>query len=331
MDTITQGLLGAAAAQAVLARRLGPRAWLYGALGGMAADLDIVIRSSDDPMLAFLYHRHFTHSIAFVPIGGLICALPWLLRRRFAAERWRIAAATTVGYATHALLDAFTTYGTQLWWPFARTRIAWDFVAIIDPIYSLLLLAGVLFARRRRSPRPALLALIASSAYLALGGVLHARAVTAARTLAHDRGHALSRVDAFPQLPVNFVWRTVYRAGGRIYVDEARTPWFGTTTTRPGESAAIVETATLPADVVADPRTHAAWETFVWFADGWVGQDANDPRVFSDLRFGLQTGGTRSMWSLDLRPGDPQPVRLRQDRPPGGEFLDERWREILGD
>jgi inner membrane protein len=331
MDTITQGLLGAAAAQAVLARRLGPRTWLFGALGGMAADLDIVIRSSDDPMVALTYHRHFTHSLAFIPIGGLICALPWLLGKRPRAERWLIAAATTIGYATHALLDAFTSYGTQLLWPFTRTRIAWDFVAIVDPIYSLILLAGVLFSRRRRSPRPAMLAMIASSAYLALGGVLHARAVTAARTLAHERGHALSRVDAFPQIPVNFLWRTVYRAGGRVYVDEVRTPWFGATTSRTGDSLAVVEQASLPADVVADPRTHAAWNTFVWFADGWVGIDPSNPRVFADMRYGIETGGTTSLWALDLRPGDTQPVRLQQNRPNGGDFFAQRWHDITGD
>lgn len=335
MDPLTQGVLGAAAAQAVLARRLGPRTWLYGALGGMAADLDVLIRSSDDPMLALTFHRHFTHSLAFVPIGGLLCALPWLVRRAPGAEararRWWIALATTIGYATHGLLDAFTSYGTQLWWPFSRARVAWDFVAILDPIYTLLLVAGVLLSRRRRSPRPAMAALIASSAYLALGGVLHARALAAARGLAHDRGHALSRVEAFPVIPIDFVWRTVYRAGGRVYIDEARTPWFGATSTRAGESIPVAEAATLPTDVTADPRTRAAWETFVWFADGWVGHDPADPRRLVDLRYGLRTGGTASLWTLELRPGSATPVRLEQQRPAPAEFFELRWREILGE
>lgn len=329
MDSITQGLLGAAAAQAVLARRLGPRTWLYGALGGMAADLDILIRSSADPMVALTWHRHFTHSLAFIPVGGLLCALPWLVRRR--PERWWIAAATTIGYATHGLLDAFTSYGTQLWWPISRARVAWDYVAIIDPIYTLLLVVGVVAARRRASPRPALAALIASTAYLALGGVLHARALTAARKIADERGHALGRVEAFPTIGINFVWRTVYRAGGRIHVDEVRTPWFGATTTRAGESLALAESATLPADVRTDPRTHAAWTTFAWFADGWVGHDATDPRRLVDLRYGLRTGGVEPIWALELRPGAARPVELKQQRPPVGEFLALRWREIVGD
>jgi inner membrane protein len=330
VDPITQGLLGAAAAQAALARRLGPRTWLFGALGGMAADLDVLIRSSD-PMVALTYHRHFTHSLAFVPIGGLICALPWLTRRGLGTRRFLILGATTIGYATHGLLDAFTSYGTQLWWPFSSTRVAWDFVAIIDPIYTLLLALGVWLAKKRGSPRSALAALIASSMYLALGGVLHARAITGAKTLAQQRGHELARVEAFPMIPVDFVWRTAYRAGGRIYIDEVRTPWFGATTMHEGGSSPVVDEAHLPADVVADARTFAAFRTFTWFCDGWVGRAHDDPARFTDLRYGIDTRSVDSLWTLALAPGQARPVQLVTQRPAVSELAAERWREILGE
>jgi inner membrane protein len=328
VDPITQGLLGAAAAQAVLARRLGPRTWLYGALGGMAADLDVLIRSGSDPMVALTYHRHFTHSLAFVPIGGLICALPWLLRKRSGADRLAILAATTIGYATHGLLDAFTSYGTQLWWPLSRTRVAWDFVAIVDPIYTGLLALGVWLARRRASPRSAVAALIATSMYLALGGILHARAVASARALAGQRGHELARVDAFPMLPVDFVWRTAYRAGGRIYIDEVRTPWFAPSTTHEGASIPVVEEANLAPDVTGDPRTLAAFRTFAWFCDGWVGRADHG---FADLRYGIGTRSLDSLFVLELSPGAARPVQLVTHRPSPGEAGRERWREIVGD
>ncbi len=331
MDPVTQGLLGAAAAQAVLARRLGPRTWIFGALGGMAADLDVLIRSSDDPTLALVYHRHFTHSLAFVPIGGLVCALPWLLRRKHRADRWAILAATTIGYATHGLLDAFTSYGTQLWWPFSSRRVAWDFVAIIDPIYTGLLALGVWLAKRRASPRSAIAALIASSMYLALGGVLHARAITAAKHLAQQRGHELARVDAFPMLPVDFVWRTAYRAGGRIYVDEVRTPWFGATTTTDGGSSPVVEESQLPPDVVADTRTLAAFRRFAWFADGWVARGDDEQLAFTDMRYGVGTRSTESLWTLVLAPGQTPPVRIVTRRPTLSDAGAERWREIVGE
>ncbi len=53
---------------------------------------------------------------------------------------------------THPLLDAFTVYGTQLWWPLQPHPTMWSSVFIIDPAYTLwLLLACVAawFARAR--------------------------------------------------------------------------------------------------------------------------------------------------------------------------------------
>src|SRR5215471_15616165 len=114
MDSITQGVLGAAAAQSVLARRLPRGAGLIGAIGGMAADLDIFIYSFSDPTVSWTFHRNFTHSLIFIPIGGLISALPFLWMKRFKDQKRNVILAAIIGYATHGLLDAFTSYGTQL-------------------------------------------------------------------------------------------------------------------------------------------------------------------------------------------------------------------------
>src|SRR5262245_54624375 len=126
MDSITQGVLGAAVAQSIMSRRLPRGAGLIGAIGGMAADLDILIRSSNDPTLAWLFHRHFTHSLFFIPIGGLIAAIPFLLMDRFKGFKREVVMASMIGYATHAPLDIFTSYGTQLFWPFSNYRVALD-------------------------------------------------------------------------------------------------------------------------------------------------------------------------------------------------------------
>jgi inner membrane protein len=329
MDPLTQGLLGAAAAQAVLARRLGPRTWLYGALGGMAADLDVLVRSGSDPMVAIVYHRHFTHSLAFVPIGGLIVALPWLLSRRHRDIRWLVLAATTIGYATHGLLDAFTSYGTLLFWPFSDRRVAWDVVAIVDPLYTGALALGVALSRRRHSPNAARLALVLSSLYLVLGGVLHARALAAVRRAADERGHVVGRVRALPELPVDFLWRTTYRAGGRIHIDRVRTPWFGDTELTEGTSVAVVDEDELPAEIVADARLLGAFRTFEWFADGWVGRAPDDPTLFGDVRYGVHSASAEPLWSLRLEHDDATPVRIVQQRP-GAGMLARRWREVLG-
>ena len=83
MDPVSQGVLGAVCAQAFAGKGEVRLATVAGVAGGMAADLDILIRSTQDPLLTIEYHRHFTHSLAFVPIGGLVvAAVLWPLFRR---------------------------------------------------------------------------------------------------------------------------------------------------------------------------------------------------------------------------------------------------------
>ncbi|BCA96027.1 hypothetical protein TUM19329_23880 [Legionella antarctica] len=145
MDFITQGVVGAASAQAFLHNQDKHNAWLVGALAGMAADLDVLIQSADDPMLFFLYHRHFTHSLLFIPVGTIVITLILLLFERF-RKNWRLTLlAALIGYATHGLLDACTAYGTVLFWPFSDERVSWDIISIIDPFITIPLFLGVVW------------------------------------------------------------------------------------------------------------------------------------------------------------------------------------------
>ena len=102
MDPISQGLVGAALSQSQGSNKQLKIAGILGFLSGMAADLDVFIRSSEDPLLFLVYHRQFTHSLIFIPFGGLICAL--VLHKLFSRqhgislkETWLFC---TLGYAT---------------------------------------------------------------------------------------------------------------------------------------------------------------------------------------------------------------------------------------
>ena len=70
MDPVTQGTVGAIFAQAVAHKRTAVWAAVCGLLGGLAPDLDVLIRSENDPLLFLEYHRQFTHSLIFIPVGG---------------------------------------------------------------------------------------------------------------------------------------------------------------------------------------------------------------------------------------------------------------------
>ena len=115
MDPISQGAIGAALATATHTRRKKMlTVALLGMLAGMAPDLDVLMQSPTDPLLFLEYHRQFSHSLVFIPIGALLVA--WPLFKFFARKvlTWRETyLACLAGYATHGLLDACTSYGTQ--------------------------------------------------------------------------------------------------------------------------------------------------------------------------------------------------------------------------
>ena len=91
MDPVTHILLGASVGYVALGRRLGRNAAGVGALAAFAPDADVFIRSAADPLLAIEYHRGFTHSLAFSPIGAAIVAALWLSRAHWRNwERWRL-------------------------------------------------------------------------------------------------------------------------------------------------------------------------------------------------------------------------------------------------
>lgn len=337
MDPVTQGTLGAAAAQALLAgnfarrfeEKLGPRPesfngkiWLYGALGGMAADLDILIRSTSDPILKIYYHRHFTHSLSFIPLGGLLCGLilygivrMWgVLRkespceapfRRDARFLW-ITVAATAGYATHALLDACTTYGTLLWWPFSMRRESWSLISIIDPLYTFPLLGFVIVSVVHKTPRLAQAGLAVSMVYLAFGGLQHYRAHEAQERLAKWRGHEIVRGAVFPSFANNITWRSVYEADGNLYADKIRVPWFGNARAQQGESIAALREEMLPPGTLENPASRRALDLIRWFSSGWIAQDRENPHIIGDMRYSFSPTEFAPIWGVGLYPDDPQ-------------------------
>ncbi|QFT83701.1 hypothetical protein FIU88_01825 [Halomonas sp. THAF12] len=146
MDSLTQAALGAAIGGTVLGRRLGRKAVLIGAALGTLPDLDVAI-DYGDAVADVTQHRGFSHSL-FV-LAGLSVVLAGLSARVARARdispgRW--LAFFGLCLLTHPLLDALTTYGTQLWWPLDVRPAAYPLLFIIDPLYSLPLLAGVLIA-----------------------------------------------------------------------------------------------------------------------------------------------------------------------------------------
>jgi inner membrane protein len=303
MDPVSHAALGAGCAEApAYAQRLRIAATL-GGLAALAPDLDTLITSANDPLLVLEYHRQFTHALVFAPLGALACAL--LLHGW--ARRWLIFRHTyrccLLGYASHGLLDACTSYGTELLWPFSDARIAWSIIPVIDPLLTLpaVALVGVsLYARRARYAR---IAVGWALAYLAFATMQHWRAESAGLEIARQRGHTPSRLEAKPALGGVLLWKTIYEYDGRYYVDAVRTGL--SPTIFPGTSTAKLE---LRRDFPwLDPASRQAEdiERFRRVSDDFIAVDAAVPDRVVDMRYSMVPNEIAGFWAIVVDPDRP--------------------------
>lgn len=332
MDPVSHVALGASLAHVCFGARLGRSAALAGALAGLAPDADILISSATDPLLAVEHHRGFSHALAAVPVGAALVASLWLGSPTWRdGRRWlALWSAAALSYLSHVLLDAATSYGTQLLWPFSNQRAGWDWIAIVDPVFTLPLIAGLALGLVRRGARPAVLALVFAGCYLLVGGVQHGRAVAAQRELARKRGHTPERVEVMPTLGNNVVWRALYVHQGRIHSDRIRVGWFSRPAIREGWSLPLAGAADLT-DEERSRNRRRSFERFAWFSDHWVARSPGDASVLADMRYSLGADAFDPIWGIRFTgAGAMNEVewinRSRQRRIDPGEL----WREITG-
>ncbi|MBT8138184.1 MAG: metal-dependent hydrolase [Gammaproteobacteria bacterium] len=300
MDPLTQGALGAALPQSLAQPARIHAAALVGLVAGMAPDLDVLIRSSEDPLLFLEYHRQFTHALVFIPVGALIVASVCHL---LFTRRWQLPFRITVlfallGYATHALLDACTSYGTQLLWPFSSHRFSWDTVSVVDPLLTLPLLMLVAAAAKWRRASLAALAVIWVISYQVAGYKQQQRAQTLAWEVAAQRGHAPTEIVVRPGFANILLWRSVYRYAGYFYADGIRA----------GLQLQLYPGAAMP---TLDPRRDFPWldpdsqqardiERFNWFSQGYTAIAAETPSRILDVRYSLLPHERGGLWGIEL-------------------------------
>ena len=173
MDLLTQIVLGAAVGEKILGKKLGNKALLYGAIAGTIPDLDVYAGKLFDPITAIEIHRGFSHSILFFVL--LSPLLGWLTSKIERKRDVNFKQATWfwfLGLFTHALLDAFTTWGTQLFYPL-DIRLSLHSIFVIDPLYTLPFLFCLIMVMRYKRENPKRqkwnhLGLMISSGYLLL-------------------------------------------------------------------------------------------------------------------------------------------------------------------
>mgnify|MGYP000444999041 FL=1 len=304
MDLITQGFLGAALAQSAARPAETRLATGIGFAAGLLADADALIYSSADSLLTIEYHRHFTHSIFFIPFGALIAALLlWpFFRHRLGFKRLYVF--SLLGYSLSGFIDACTSYGTYLLWPLFDERFAFHIISIVDPIFTLALIIGVVLAWRRRSRLPARLGLVVAALYLGVAVLQLQRAESAIESLAATRGHVPARLIAKPTFGNILVWRSVYEHEGYFYIDAVRV----------GQQPRLFEGSMIkqyrPArdsnGLARDSVLYRDIMRFKKFSDNYIALHPQYENVLADVRYSIEPDGVLPLWGIEMDFGQPQ-------------------------
>ena len=295
MDPITQGTVGAAFAQSTANKNNILRIGVIGFLAGLAPDLDVLIRSSNDPILFLEYHRQFSHSLFFIPFGSLIVALLIFPLVKKSMSLKTVYIASFLGYVTHGLLDACTSYGTQLFWPFSNERVTWNNISIVDPLFTIPILILVGTAIKTRKRLFSFFAIGWAAFYLSLGFVQYERALSAANELAESRGHNAERLTLKPSFGNLILWKSIYQHEEKFYVDAIRT--VRSSTWCSGENIRMFDYQYHLPSLDKDSQQRKDIERFRWFSQDYLGFDKEENLV-TDVRYSMIPNQIEPMWGL---------------------------------
>jgi len=285
MDSLTQLVLGASVSEAVMRNKVGRKASLWGAVCGTLPDLDVFIPMGN-AVKDFTYHRADSHAFFYMALATPL--IVWLIIRIHPKTkeykiRWLFAVFLT--FITHALLDSFNVYGTQVLLPFSNHPVGWSTLFVIDPLFTVPLLAGVasLFLIRKK-PAFALklngIGILVSSLYLlwSIGANAHVHSV-AERSLS-DQDIAVSGTLVGPTPFNTLLWRVIGKTEGG-YVEGFYSVL--------DESNEIKFKGYFSENELIDPIA-GDWnvQRLKWFTKGFYKVSSiNDKIVMTDIRMGV--------------------------------------------
>ncbi len=300
MDNVTHGLLGMAMAVAIAPRESRRQAALVGFLAGEFPDLDVFLRSQDDPLFGLAMHRHFTHSLLLAPVIGLMMAGLVISWCRWRGRGFQVRVLVLAGIAaafSHGLCDVWTSYGTRWFWPFSDVRVSWDLISVVDPLFTLPLLPLVIVAIVKRSRRWSVAALSWATCYLALCYGQQQRVLDVTREIGQERGHALERLTAKPSFANIVVWRVMYQDRGQAHI----------LCFRAGKKCELLGESKIPLVVVKDVPGVKADSVlakdiarFSHFSDGWLSWHPQQAGVLGDLRYAVSPDGVSPLWGIGI-------------------------------
>ncbi len=289
MDTLTHFTLGAAVGELVLGKKVGNKALLWGAVGGVIPDLDYLVYPFLDTVSRLTVHRSFSHSITFlVLVAPLLGFLINKIYKGQFASWWDWTKLSFWSIFTHSLLDNFTSYGTQLFWPFSKYRIAWNSIFVIDPLYTVpfaLCVLAVFFLRRGSKARRIInwTGIILSTSYLLFTLVNKQLVSSVFEKQLKKQNISYSRIFTMPTPFNNILWRGVAESQEGFW--EGYYSWF--------DDNKNIQFRFTPKNynLIAHLLSHPDIQKIKWMTRGFFAVTEKDGAIFiNDMRYGRLNG-----------------------------------------
>lgn len=331
MDSLTQIVLGAAVGEAVLGKKVGNKAMLYGAIAGTIPDLDILASYVTDTVTALEIHRGFTHSIIFsvffAPIFG------WLVSRYesykdFKAWSWLFFWA----FITHPILDVHTTWGTQLFWPL-EYRLAFKSIFVIDPLYTLPFLLFLILAmfQKRDAPKRRLynkVGIIISSSYLLLTFVLKGMAFNEFEMALKDQHIEYSEIETKPAPFNTILWSANVETKNNYLIG-----YYSFFDSKPIHFVTYPKNHDLLGELIQDEKV----QRMIAVSKGWFTITKKENGLYyNDLRFGLLSLKPNSQnfaFQYEIKTtnsGKVSFVETKKNREDAKQLLSDLWMRLKG-
>ena len=398
MDSLTQITLGAAVGEAVLGKKLGNRAMLWGAIGGTIPDLDVFSNLVTDEISSLAFHRAITHSFTFafiapVILGGLlykiykrepiasafgksslaiflligigaifmpipplevfkitlaVCAailfFPLLAHGILSLRKKQPNISNDLSWKdwswllfwaifTHPLLDACTTYGTQLFQPFWDYRVAFNNISVADPAYTFPFLLAVIIAllAGRRYPIRSIINYVGigiSCIYMLFTFYNKYKVNQVFKASLQEEGYTYDRFMTSPTILNNLLWQGTA---------EGDTAYYNGTYSILDEKPVVKEWVVIPKrhELLDDYKEDRTVKVLQWFSnDYWAARPGPDGQIqFNDLRFGTfgknEEGEAEFIFHFLLEEQDGEMIAIPQRDPPGDGDMGKVFEELI--
>ena len=300
MDPFSQGLLGSSLASSFSEKKSLRISAFCGAVAGTVPDLDILIRSKEDTLLFIEFHRHFSHSLFFVPLGSIIVSLILYSLLRNITSFKNIFIYTTLGMLTHGFLDSCTSYGTLLLWPLSELRVAWNIISIIDPIFTFTLVFFLFLSILKKSLMLVRLGLAVSLIYLGFGAVKYMQVKDYVTELASQRGHKIERILLNPTIGNNILWRSIYQFNKNYYVDAIYMPLTKKSSHLEGVVLEVIDKEKVFSKLSPKSLQREDIRRFSYFSQDFIYLHPDYPNAIADLRYGTLPHDYKSLWGIQV-------------------------------